>query len=179
MVQTFPKIKFTYQIVYLKISNGFDPNLSFSLESFGSLCLKDYFGIGPFNSSILKENQSMDLINLCEFSPNELYRGTRDGFLAKDFHDKCDGHPQTLTIFKAKKSSYIFGGYTSAAWESKSTDQINNYDPTAFIFSLTNKDNQPFKSRIKVNHHKNAIYCCSLEGPSFGNSDIIIKNNFN
>jgi hypothetical protein len=99
----------------------------------------------------------MDLINLCEFSPNELYRGTRDGFLAKDFHEKCDRHRQTLTIFKAKRSSFIFGGYTSAAWESISTDLINKYDPTAFIFSLTNKDNLPFKSRIKANHHKNAI----------------------
>ncbi len=85
-----------------------------------------------------------------------MYRGTRDGFLAKDFHEKCNGLPQTLTIFKAKKSSYIFGGYTSTAWESKSTDQINKYS-TAFIFSLTNKDNQPLKSRIKANHHKNAI----------------------
>ena len=90
--------------------------------------------------------------------------------MAKDFHEKYDG--------EVKNTFYIFGGYTSAAWESKSTDLINKYDPTAFIFSLANKDNKPFQSRIKANHHKNAIYCCSLEGPSFGNSDIIVKNNF-
>jgi hypothetical protein len=52
-------------------------------------------------------------------------------------------------------------------------------DPTAFIFSLTNKDKQPFKSKIQPNHHGKAIYCSSEEGPSFGESDIIIKNSFN
>ncbi len=154
--------------------------MSFNQVSFGSLYLKDYLRIDLFNSSILTKNQSTDLIKLCEFSSNDkwhlLYRGTRDGFLAKDFHEKCDGHPNTLTIFETKKHSFIFGGYTSAAWESLLYGQTKN-DPTAFIFSLTNKDKQPFKSKIKPDHHGNAIFCSYKEGPSFGHSDIIIKNN--
>jgi hypothetical protein len=79
----------------LKKSNTFDPNLSFSQGSFGSLCLNTYFEIDPFNSLILTKNQSMDLMNLCEFSKKDkwtlLYRASRDGFLAKNFHEKCDG----------------------------------------------------------------------------------------
>jgi len=39
-----------------------------------------------------------------------LYRGTRDDFGSSDFHSKCDGLSNTLTIFKAKQSEFIFGG---------------------------------------------------------------------
>ncbi len=70
----------------------------------------------PFSSEILTdERQSFELVKLCEFSPNDkwslLYRGTRDGFGAKDFHSRCDGHSNTLTILKAKQSEFIFGGF--------------------------------------------------------------------
>jgi hypothetical protein len=111
-----------------------------SQVSFGTLCLKDYLGIDPFNSSILAENQSMDLIKLCEFSPSDkwslLYRGSRDGLMAKDFHEKCDGHSNTLTIFKAENSSFIFGGYISTSWDTLPSDGMGGQyksDPTAFI----------------------------------------------
>jgi hypothetical protein len=73
------------------------------------------------------------LLNLCEFSLNDkwslLYRATRDGFGSNDFHSKCDGHANTLTIFKAKQSKFIFGGFTTAIWDSS-----NDYksDPNSF-----------------------------------------------
>ena len=38
-----------------------------------------------------------------------MYQASKDGFDAKDFHSKCDGIPNTLTIFKASGSSFIFG----------------------------------------------------------------------
>jgi hypothetical protein len=89
----------------LKVSNKFETNLSFSQVSFGTLYLKDYLGLDLFNSSILTEDQSHDLIKLCEFSKKDkwslLFHASRDGFLAKEFHSKCDGHSNTLTIFKA------------------------------------------------------------------------------
>jgi hypothetical protein len=94
-------------------------------------------------SEILKgERKSFELLKLCEFSSNDkwslLYRGTRDGFDSDDFHSKCDGHSNTLTIFKAKQSSFIFGGFTTVSWES-STDSKWISDRNAFIFSLTKK----------------------------------------
>ncbi len=100
-------------------------------------------------SQILKDNQPSELIKLCEFSLKDkwtlLYRGTRDGFRAVDFHSKCDNHKNTLTILKAHGSSYIFGGFTSVTWNG--SGQYKS-DPNAFLFSLTNKDNQPFKMRL-------------------------------
>ncbi len=117
------------------------------------------------------------MIDLCEFSTYDkwslLYRGTRDGFGAKDFHSKCDGHSNTLTILKAKESEFIFGGFTRVSWES-STDGKWKSDPNAFIFSLTNGDKWPLKMKVKTNIHKYAIYCDSRWSPTFGN-DISIR----
>ena len=83
----------------------------------------DFSNINPFKSEILTgERQSFELITLCEFSPSDkwslLYRAKRDGFGSDDFHSKCDGHSNTLTILKAKGSTYIFGGFTTVSWES-------------------------------------------------------------
>ena len=62
-----------------------------------------------------------------------IYRATRDGGLPKDFHDKCDGIPNTITIIKTKKNNK-FGGYITYKWD-KSSQWINN-DENCFIFSL-------------------------------------------
>ena len=63
----------------------------------------------PFKSKILTKNQSLELIGLCEFSFLDkwslLYRASRDGFGAKDFHSNCDNKHPTLIILKAKLSS--------------------------------------------------------------------------
>ena len=170
---------------HLKATNEFKPNL-FSLNQnetstlFGSIRLEEYSNTNSFKGEILTDfKQSFDLLRLCEFSPTDkwtlLYRGTRDGFVAKDFHSKCDGHTNTLTLLKAKESQFIFGGFTTVSWNSS-----NNFksDPNAFIFSLTNKDNKPLKMKIDPNQHKYAIGCHSSFGPRFGD-DISISNNAN
>jgi hypothetical protein len=111
----------------LKKTLFFIPNLSsFNLKEsswFGSIKLDQYTNMNLFKSQILQdERQLVELFFLCEFSTIDkwslLYRGTRDGFGARAFHTKCDGHPNTLTICKAKESSYIFGGFTTVRWES-------------------------------------------------------------
>jgi hypothetical protein len=120
-----------------------------------------------------------ELIDLCEFSPRDkwslLYRATRDGFGSSVFHSRCDGHSNTLTIFKAKHSRFIFGGFTTTDWDS--SDDYKS-DPNAFIFSLTNKDNTPLKMKIDPLRHRCAIYCDFEFGPTFG-WDIEIANNAN
>jgi hypothetical protein len=109
---------------YLKATNEFKPKLSSFDQNetflFGSIRLGQYTNTNPFKCEILKDlKQSFELIELCEFSLNDkwslLYRATRDGFDSGDFHAKCDGHSNTLTILKAKQSSYIFGGYTTVS----------------------------------------------------------------
>jgi hypothetical protein len=160
--------------------NEFKPTFSFNQDSFGLLLLNEY-SKDPFKSQILSGRQAFDLLKVCEFSIKDkwtlLYRGTRDGFGADDFHSKCDGHKNTLTILKAHGSSYKFGGFASINWNSPSRAQFKS-DPNAFLFSLTNKDNKPCKMRqIKTNL---SICVQSSYGPTFGGSpDLHICNNAN
>jgi hypothetical protein len=171
-------------------TNSFQPNLTFDKDSFGCLNLIDYYGYNGGKILSTKQEYLNDLIRLCEFPSDAniwylLYRGSRDGFRAEDFHEKCDGESSTLTIIKAKSSDFIFGGYTDAEWESFGGDKS---DPNAFIFSLINKDHKPCK--MNVTDPNRAIYCSSRYGPIFGgsiiredttflNGDIRVANNGN
>jgi hypothetical protein len=165
---------------HLKASNQFKANLSFSQDSFGSLNLNEYSS-DPFKSLILTGEQPMQLLKLCEFSTEDkwslLYRGSRDGFEPNEFHSRCDGKSPTLTIFKAQESSFLFGGYTTSVWH-----QLDDFisDSNAFLFSLTNKDNEPCKMNIDPNQSVHAIFGGPDYGPTFGcGCDIYIRGNPN
>jgi len=47
-----------------------------------------------------------------------LFRASRDGFAAENFHSKCDKIKPTVTIVKSKNN--IFGGFTERSWTSPS-----------------------------------------------------------
>jgi hypothetical protein len=121
-----------------------------------------------------------DLVKLCSFPPalkwNLLYRGTRDGFGADDFHEKCDGKGRNIVVVKSRNGN-VFGGYTSVSW-----DSVSKYksDPNAFLFSLVNKTNSPVKINIGSIGGAEAI-CCSGEcGPTFGaGPDLYIQSHGN
>ena len=118
------------------------------------------------------------LLELCRFSKDQKwelkYRASKDGFLATDFHTKCDGIGNTLTVIKAK-SGNIFGGYTEQKWHSRGGFVT---DPNAFIFSLVNKEEKPFKVMCS-NEGQTALYCSSNSGPCFGGHDFDIKSDSN
>jgi hypothetical protein len=42
---------------------------------------------------------------------NILWRGSRDGFKAQEFHRRCDAHANTLTVILDTEGN-IFGGFT-------------------------------------------------------------------
>jgi hypothetical protein len=113
------------------------------------------------------------LIELCEFPKDnkwELkYRGTRDGLNAADFHSRCDGIANTLTVVKAT-SGNIFGGFAGKAWHSKNQW---NADPKAFIFSLVNKEEDPFKAVVEGTYATAGLAKC---GPIFGGEDKVCKD---
>ena len=102
-----------------------------------------------------------------------IYRGSRDGFSAKEFHSKCDGKVNTLTIIKSTNGN-IFGGFTTEAWSS-SESWVK--DTRAFVFSLVNNKNKPFR-RGYQGKDKSSLWCSSSYGPCFGN-DIVIASNSN
>ena len=72
------------------------------------------------NSDIIELNDRKIFGDLLDISIDRkwdlLYRATRDGFDAADFHVKCDGKSKTLVIVKAA-SGNVFGGYTECTWD--------------------------------------------------------------
>jgi hypothetical protein len=70
---------------------------------------------------------------------NLLWRGSRDGFDSTDFHSRCDGHSNTLTVILETKGN-IVGGFTPVAWESNC---LIKSDSTlrSFLFTLRNPYN--------------------------------------
>jgi hypothetical protein len=103
-----------------------------------------------------------------------LWRGSRDGFRARDFHSRCDGHANTLTLIVTAASEFdvggfVFGGFTPVKWEStpgcgsKSDDSLRS-----FLFTLKNPHNIPArKFALKAEKKQSAIYCDSARGPCF------------
>jgi hypothetical protein len=129
-------------------------------------------------SNILDGNyQIKELFLLCEFPIrqkwNLIYRASKDGFEATNFHSKCDNKPNTLTIIKSTNDN-VFGGYTEQKW-----NQIVYYkdDPNSFLFSLINKLNKP----KKIKWSKNNGICCSISNsPVFGGGhDLCIADKSN
>ena len=101
---------------------------------------------------------------------NLIYRGSRNGFRAEDFHEKCDGKKNTIVVVQARNGRR-FGGFTEAKW-----DKSNGYksSSTGFLFSLDNKE----VYYNKKNEYD--IYCYSDKGPTFGGGhDLFIDDNCN
>ena len=77
------------------------------------------------DSKILNSEMKKVFFKLCQFDSsvkfNLLYRATRDGFRAVNFHSKCDNKSATITIVQTDRG-FVFGGYTSLTWN----DQNNN-----------------------------------------------------
>ncbi len=93
-----------------------------------------------------------------------MYRASRDGFSATNFRSKCNEIEKTLTVITSE-SGNVFGGYTDKAWTSGNAEYIT--DPNAFIFSLVNKEDKPFKVTCSDGANY-AIWFAFHCGPSFG-----------
>ena len=83
------------------------------------------------------------------------------------FHLLCDDNFPTLTIIKTK-TGFRFGGYTTIPWKSDSL--VFYKDNLAFLFSLDKK------MKYLPENPDEAICCISGCGPTFGASDLTIRN---
>jgi hypothetical protein len=110
---------------------------------------------------------------------NPLWRGSRDGFSASQFHDRCDGHANTVTVVLDTNDN-IFGGFTPVKWESKvwngkpwAADNCFEADESqqSFLFTLKNPNGvTPRRFGLKEEMKQFAVYRCDRFGPCFGGS---------
>jgi hypothetical protein len=113
-----------------------------------------------------------------------LWRGSHDGLGIREFHSRCDGHANTLTVILDTDGN-IFGGFTPVEWESREPNSFldrNNCwkaDPSlkSFLFTLKNPHNVPARAfALKAEKKNEAIKCDSTWGPHFG--DIGVSDTF-
>ena len=79
----------------------------------------------PFDESvILSEEQQQKLVTWLGDSPQSmestcslLYRASRDGWAASNFHERCDNKGPTVTVVLS--GTNIFGGFTEQSWTGK------------------------------------------------------------
>ena len=103
-----------------------------------------------------------------------IYRGSRDGFLSKNFHDYCDNKGPTITLYKNNNGN-IFGGYSSISW---TCDGCYHAAPDCFIFTLTNIHNTE-PTKLPTNNKDQGVSHKKEKGPTFGEGcDINISQDF-
>jgi hypothetical protein len=110
-----------------------------------------------------------------------LWRGSRDGFGGRDFHNRCDGHGNTLMIIQDADGN-VFGGYTPVAWESpKGHCHKTDESAKSFLFTVKNPHNSPpQKFALKAEEKGRAINCFPWRGPGFGHGcDLFVSHNCN
>ena len=84
---------------------------------------------------ILSSDQRETLMNwlkesrtITNDSDKLLYRASRNGWSASNFHSCCDDGGPTVTVIKS--GNYIFGGYTDQSWDGKSYFKVPSTNRT-------------------------------------------------
>ena len=103
-----------------------------------------------------------------------LYRGSRDGFSAAEFHKKCDNVANTLVLVKTEYGKTI-AGFTEAAWNSVANNYVHGTNKKCFLLSLD------MREKMVPNEQSYLIYCHPNYGPTFGkySHDLFIADNCN
>ena len=81
----------------------------------------------PFKPSAIIKNKKHRLALVSWLPPGAtcslLYRAAINGGTAKDFHRCCDKKGPSLVVVKS--NNYIFGGYTSKSWDTRTYSVAN------------------------------------------------------
>lgn len=97
----------------------------------------------------------------------EIYRATRDGFGANDFHSRCDDIGRVLVLIRTEKEGWLFGGYTEVGFLSSAHRGAHYADPSAFLYSLNTPLGRPEKLASMGTGNDVVIY--PSYGATFGN----------
>ena len=128
-------------------------------------------------SLLAREEQTQIMIWTEIIQPRKLlYKGTRDGFGASDFHRLCDRKGKTIVIVKST-NGYIFGGYSAIEWQSKGAHVFNQ---KCFLFSVKNANGSKMIKLANDGPNQYSIFDYAPYGPTFGGGhDMHISNNCN
>jgi thiol-disulfide isomerase/thioredoxin len=113
-----------------------------------------------------------------------LWRGSRDGLGAGDFHRRCNGSAPTLTLLQDTDGN-IFDGFTPVEWKSprgRECESKSDASVKRFLFPLQNQHNfaaTKFALKAEGKGRDGAIFCNFMFGPLFRDIDIYDNCNAN
>ena len=121
----------------------------------------------PKNILLLHSFLPSDLIEM-RLRFELLYRGSRDGMAAADFHRLCDGKNDTISVIKDSKGD-VFGGFADKAWSMQSQWVKSE---KSFLFSLKSSlGKEAVKFPVNAGNQNSLLhqpsYMCA-----FGNGDL-------
>jgi hypothetical protein len=105
-----------------------------------NLFVKNDLGMENSMVPIFQQQILKNFVNLTYDHLILLYKASRDGFDSKDFHFKVKGKNKIIVLMKAKKKSFIFGGYTSSSFNGLEYQYV--YSDYSFIFTQILQKNQ-------------------------------------
>jgi hypothetical protein len=105
-----------------------------------------------------------------------IYKATKHGFTASDFHKYSDKQGACITVIKSTNGN-IFGGYCPLEWNSSGNYQFNK---DSWMFSLVNANKKKYQFPQISNNGQYSTYCYSSYGPTFGGGhDLYVVSNSN
>jgi hypothetical protein len=130
--------------------------------------------------TLATRQEQQQILNWCSGNNKSwklLYRASRDGYGAKEFHQQCDGKGETITLIRTTEE-YLFGGYASVSWTRQNVSQVT--DQYAFLFTLRNKCGTG-PTKFTCNSVTYAICFNPSCGPAwgYGGAELSIADNCN
>jgi len=127
------------------------------------------------DTKLLDAKYKKDIIKMFDAGSKTLkftliYSGSRDGFNAKKFHDKCDGKGPTFTMVRAKETGNIFGGYFEGSWAGSQYKTEKSW-----LYSLKNSTGKVLK--YNPQNTTNNAYAQKSMGPTWGGGHDLHINN--
>lgn len=104
-----------------------------------------------------------------------VYRGSRDGFSAADFHTKCDGTADILFVMQSD-GGYVAAAYSSAAFTS-SGGFVAAAANSCWLNNLESPAGQLSTTRYFCNYPSASIFDSASAGLTFGSgNDLVLSN---
>lgn len=168
--QTFSSKKNSYLKQYTKVFNNEPQHIDENSSSYKAFYTNEY-KTKEQNPSVIIENENQyNMLNEWIYRTEPLkykllFRSSRDGLIAENFHLLCDDKQifNNLVIIKSTKDE-IFGGYTLGNWGMEKY----RYDKGAFLFNLIKG------KKYEIKEPEYAVYGGSRFLAVFGNGDLII-----
>jgi hypothetical protein len=123
-------------------------------------------GMRKLPGSKIRSEMPDEIPELCVLRLQLLWQGSRDGFGADVFHERCDGQANTVVLIQDTNGN-IFGGLTPIAWESSAKGK-DKADPSleSFLFHIRNpQGDKPQLFQINSSKMQYALWCSTTCGP--------------